>query len=444
MKGVKRNWLRAYFFTSIGLSAALAAFAYGVAVGTYKVFPYQFLEKAAAAARDWAQYPRHYARLRPDKFLAPTPHDARNFAGHNSEGAYGGVTFVDGFFNDSLGMRLLDMDGTVMHEWRVSFNGIWPDAAHIDQTLHDWDTQIHGAILYPNGDVVFNFQYAGLVRIDKCSSTKWKLPYQTHHSVFQDVDGNLWVPSRRLREEPIEYLPNLPLPFQEEFALKVSPDGEILSEISILDAILQSKYEGVLFANGAHDSVLSVPLDGDFTHLNDIKILEAPAAEAFPLFAEGDILVSLRNLNLLLVLDSETTAIKWSRTGPFLRQHDPDFLPNGKISVFDNRRDSVGGAAFGGSRILQIDPVSGENFVRYPRAGDEPFYTATMGDHQYFPNGNVLITESKAGNAFEVTPSGEIVWSFVNKWDHESVALIGGAIRYPTPYARSIQAEECQ
>lgn len=45
-----------------------------------------------------------------------------------------------------------------------------------------------------------------------------------------------------------------------------------------------------------------------------------------------------------------------------------------------------------------------------PRPAD--FYTLTRGSSQRPPNGNTLIADSEAGQAFEVTPSGEEVWEF--------------------------------
>ncbi len=63
-----------------------------------------------------------------------------------------------------------------------------------------------------------------------------------------DADGNLWVPSRKLRERAsCEKYPAIPPPFQEEYVLKISPDGIVLPEFSILDAIFYSRFEGLLF-----------------------------------------------------------------------------------------------------------------------------------------------------------------------------------------------------
>ena len=58
-----------------------------------------------------------------------------------------------------------------------------------------------------------------------------------------------------------------------------------------------------------------------------------------------------------------------------------------------------------------------------------------MGKHQPLPNGNILITETEGGRAFEVTPNGETVWSFVNRYDDKAVAIIEQAERYAEHYA---------
>jgi hypothetical protein len=428
----------------LSVCAAAFFFAWGLAVGVFEIFPYRLLEAFAAGSSEWIEYPRHNARLRPEKFLKTAREKGAGVVNHVKAQAYPGQTFVTGFFGEGLGMRLFDMEGRMLHEWRTPFNSIWPDAPHLTRKPRDdWDTHIHGAVLYPDGDVIFSFQYGGLARIDKCSRVRWKLPLQTHHSIFVDAEGNLWVPGRTLHEVALAKFPNIPAPFLEETLLKISPDGKVLREISVLDIIYGARYEGVLFANGAHEAKAAVPLDRDFTHLNDIEVLDASIASAYEQFEAGDLLLSLRNLNLLLVVDPETLQIKWSMTGPFVRQHDPDFLPTGRISVFDNRRDSGRGELLGGSLILELDPQTHRVETVYGARAGEFFYTETMGDHQRLPNGNILVTESQAGHAFEVTPEGRQVWSYINRWDASSVAQIERATRYPEGYLAPIQKEDC-
>ena len=89
-------------------------------------------------------------------------------------------------------------------------------------------------------------------------------------------------------------------------------------------------------------------------------------------------------------------------------QHHPSVLPNGNILIFDNghRRKF--------SRILELDPRSEEIVWQYQADPPEGFYSESRGAAQALPNGNVLITDSDHGRAFEITRSGEVVWEFWN------------------------------
>src|SRR5690606_35793288 len=64
---LKRHW---YALNAVAL-LVIAAFAYGVAVGTFRLPPYELLQTAVAGVQDWAQHPRHNARMTPEKFLYP-------------------------------------------------------------------------------------------------------------------------------------------------------------------------------------------------------------------------------------------------------------------------------------------------------------------------------------------------------------------------------------
>lgn len=431
---------RAWWVTSL----SALAFACGLAVGVYRIFPYRQLQDLAFTARELIRYPKHTFGIAPEKFLAVEPPPGGGVTRNVQGRAFPGLTLIAGFFDGSLGIRLIDMNGDVLNHRLISYNAIWPESPHLADQPRDWDSELHGAMLMPDGDVIFTFQYGGLVRMDHCGGIRWKLPRQTHHVFTQDADGNLWVPDRERRNETVTRYAKVPPPFEEDYIVKVSPDGRVLEEISILDLIFRSRLEGLLFANGAHDTDMIVPLSGDFTHLNDVDVLPAELAPAFPLFEAGDLLLSLRNLNLLMVIDPSSRQVKWTRTGPFLRQHDPDFLPNGRISVFDNRRDGSGARVFGGSRILAIDPRSAAGDVTtYGARPGQHFYTDTMGDHQPLENGNQLISESQKGHAFEIAPDGTVVWSWVNRWNDGSIGKITQATRYPAHYLGQPAKETC-
>jgi hypothetical protein len=431
---VRRNWQLIYF----AAASLIIAFSLGMAAGVFQYFPYKTMKEAVNALQDWNENWRHNLRTRPDQYLKPSQYAGQGVVLHKSQKAHEGVTFITSLFDGKLGMRLVDMEGAEIHKWHVPFQEIWPDES---KRPHDWDSEIHGALLYPNGDIVFNIEWKTLVRIDKCSRLIWSLPLGTHHSVYEDDEGNLWVPGRKWRNKSLDELRYISAPFSEEFILKVSPDGKLLEEISIIDVIYDSGYDGLLFADRRVKPEHTKYDHGDLTHVNDIEVLGKDISDAYDLFDTGDIIVSMRILNALIVIDPETLRIKWASIGPFLRQHDPDFLSNGRILVFDNRWGDSNEKIF--SRIIQLDPVTQEVVVVFQGDNKNPFFTSLMGKHQYFENGNLLITETMAGRAFEVTAEGEVVWSYINRWDSERVIAISEATRYPLSYA-SFGKDPCQ
>ncbi|MEO1019317.1 MAG: arylsulfotransferase family protein, partial [Pseudomonadota bacterium] len=304
-----------------------------------------------------------------------------------------------------------------------------------DQPRHDWDAQMHGMALFPNGDIVFNFEGIGVVRIDRCGEILWSLPNYGHHSVFLDDEGDIWVSAARGSQDPKTGLPSINGPVYDEIILQLSPEGEVMREISILDSIYRSGREGLLLAKGRTANTHTEEQGMDLIHLNDVEVLDEAKAGSFPLFEAGDIMISLRNINAVLVLDGETEEVKWSITGPFVAQHDPDFLEDGTISIFDNHRfDGNWAGRPKRSRIVVVDPETSGFRVAYGDQEDQAFYTPRLGKHQYLPNGNILISESQGGRVFEVTPGGDVVWAYVNRWDEDEVAWIVEGLRYPVDF----------
>ncbi|MDH5799163.1 MAG: arylsulfotransferase family protein, partial [Paracoccaceae bacterium] len=171
-------------------------------------------------------------------------------------------------------------------------------------------------------------------------------------------------------------------------------------------------------------------VSGDISHFNDLDIF--PEGMKSDVFAPGDIMVSLRNMNTVLVLDGNDLSLKFQATGGFLRQHDPDFAGGNKITLMDNRntfpekKDEDPG-----SRILMLDAKTGEQSVIYERSGDDDFFTPIMGKHQMLGNGNILITSSLEGRAFEVSPKGEILWQVNNPAGKEFMGVISEAAILP-------------
>jgi hypothetical protein len=397
--------------------ALVLAFTLGMIVAELRVFPFAAVRAAAEAARDLHENWRHYLRIR-SKYAVRTDR-VGGVTVHDPAVAYPGHTFVTGYRDGQFHAFLIDMRGTVEHEWRLAFSEVWPDPPHLDVAPPDFDVSVHGAALLPDGAVVMNFEGLGTVRLDRCSRVLWRVPARTHHAVDALPTGEFLVPAWRRLTRPGPDLPGVRVAeggwLWEEMILRIDPQGRIVAETSLLERMLASGLEAILYANG-------VPLarmghTDDPLHLNDVEVLRADMAAAFPLFAAGDVMVSMRNINMIAVLDRETLLVKWWMTGPFLRQHDPDFLPNGNILVFDNRTGGPVRREFGFSRILEVNPATRRIAWSYAGSEREPFYTDARGKQQPLPNGNVLVTEAQAGRVFEVArgpEGGRIVWEWVN------------------------------
>jgi hypothetical protein len=413
----------------------LLVFGYGIAVGRYQIFPYEAIKRAHGTIALVIDESEMIAKIRPTKHLFKA-RDSGSGAVRFDEGQMSpGLTFVAGFFDSGLELRLIQPDGSIVNRWPVRFYDVFPEPSHIKPKENipqtNWNTDIHGAIALPDGSVLFNFQNSGLVKMDRCGTIQWTLPRMTHHAVNLAHDGGFWIPDLRFIDSASRF-PSLTPPYEEDILLKVSSEGKILMELSVLEVLFENNLQWLLFVNGPD----GIELDKlDLTHLNDVKELWPEMAGHFPQFAAGDLMVSLRNLGLIMVLDPATKKVKWYRIGPWMDQHDPDFLPSGKISVFSNNNDlTEDGSRLGGSTIIEVDPVSGASRARYGGVPNQRMYTRVRGNHQPLENGNVLIVESRGGRVIEVNPMGEIVWKFVNRYDDDHVAYVNDAIRYPPDY----------
>lgn len=436
----KLPWLKLYFW----LALALGIFMAGLFAGMLRLAPVLWIEHSVKALQDWQQYFGHYAELKPEKFLHKIRKDFQGQPDFRYETglAQEGVTLVSSLWEQQNGMNLYDMEGKLLHRWRVSFNSIWSDTPDWPaQKIGDWDVDIHGMHLYPDGSIVFNFEYNGLVKIDRCSRVVWKLAAETHHSVETDEAGNLWVPGRKTHTRKHPDFPLLKAGVEEDLVLQVSPEGKILRAIPVLEALLKSDLAGIVFVARAAD--LSGQLT-DIGHLNSVDILSSAMAPHFPMFRAGDILISLRNLNLVAVMDPVTEKIKWWSMGSFIQQHDADFLADGRIGLFDNRgeAENPNGSGYRSSRILAIDPATHVVTTLFDSTRGTILFTAIRGNQQFLPNGNILVSEWVAGRVLEVTPQGKLAWQFIHRYDDDEVVQVSQALRYDATYgdfARSVE-----
>lgn len=400
-------------------SLMVFAFIYGFVAGVGKLFPYPQIREVVTAIDDQVN-PWYYIEVEAPKVQTVNDH----------ERAYPGLNLVTGMGPDRiLVAKIVDMDGKELHRWDVDWFEIWPDAKHIPWRKPNSrpGATMHGAYLTPEGDLIFNFEYLGLVRLAKDGQVVWRLPYQTHHSIFVDDDGNLWVSGQIDHTEPKPGYPNYKPNFVEYTVIKVSTDGEILKEISLFDILKDNGLYGLLTMQPRGQ--LSTNVTDDSLHLNDVEVFSRNMKEGF--FKHGDIMFSLRNINGILVMTPEGK-VKYSSIGKYVRQHDPDFLDGDTFSVLDN--NNITGAAIPSSRVMLEHVPSGETEVVFEGSEKIPFFTDIMGKTQWLPNGNLLITETRGGRAFEITLQGEMVWDYYNVVGDNVLGIIDEVERLPSRF----------
>ena len=329
-------------------------------------------------------------------------------------------------------VRVINRKGAIIHEWNLRWNEVWGknegDFPSVLRPRGSIGRHLHGLSILPDGGFVANFEGLSTFRMDICGKVKWKLDNLGHHSVFYSEQGYLWVPAVRVIMEGETGYQNHEAPFASCTVQKLSLDGELLNEIEILDILRKNDLYGLMFLSTIEDTQTRV--HGDTLHLNDVE--EFPVGMKSDIFEPGDLMVSLRNINALLVFDPESLKIKFLSVGRTLRQHDPDFLPGDRISVFDNRNlcPSTGPEPLS-SRILEIDAINGSTKVALQGHDDSRFFTAVTGKHERLANGNILVTSSGEGHVMEFAPDGTIVWRYDNRLSDGRNARIHMAMLLP-------------
>jgi arylsulfotransferase ASST len=333
------------------------------------------------------------------------------------EGAFQGLNlYVSGHAAEAV---LMDMKGHTLHRWRYPLRRLWPDLAKDPgmAKLEYW----RRAYLYPNGDLLGIYEGLGLVKLDARSHVLWAHRGGIHHDLAVLADGTIYALDRDgkilPRINPKEGV-------LEDFVTVLDRSGRVVRRISILECFERSPYAGLLRA---------MPRSGDIFHTNTLEVLDGRFADRNPAFRKGNLLVSVLKLDTIAVLDPDRRTVVWARTGMWRRQHQPAFLDNGHLLLFDNT-----GAGPGKSRVLELDPLTGKTVWQFGGRPHEDLFSKTLGSCQRLPNGDTLITESENGRAIEVTREGRIVWEFYNPHRAggrgELVAVLFEMVRLPPDF----------
>jgi hypothetical protein len=420
-------------------SVAVLAFLLGFATRWHGWFPNDHLEAASAQAtslrKQWSDVPLD---------LEARVYDRSGARTLDSSAVQPGLTLITSAWptpdGDGLvpGARLIDRAGRTVHAWQPDPAALFPSDDPRGGTPRT--AFFHGAELRPDGDLLLALNYIGAVRLDACGAVEWTRGDGIHHSITRANDGSFWMGgvSAARRDSTARHpdgFPGLDGPVWMDRLLRVAPDGTIRADINVLDVLYDNGLQR--YVRKAYGPSSYTAENGDPTHLNDIEALPAALADAYPGFEAGDLLVSLKHPNLIFVLDPASRTVKWhADSGPrdahhLLQQHDPDFMGDGWIGVFDNREDFTDrGTMLGGSRVLAFQPHTDSVRVLFPTPASDTIYTRNRGKWELLANGNRLLVESNAGRVLEVTPDGRTVWEWIHApYDEARVPPVTGAYR---------------
>jgi len=402
-------------------SIAVLSFVYGFATDHLGLFPEPLILEAHEQAQAIWQ---NFKGVPPDS--DPVVYEESGVRVNRVDLAAPGPTVIASTWRD-LGwqpaLRIMDKEGNTVHEWKTDPTEIFSRLENPLASLRDYGPPFARHI-YENGDLVAQLA-DGLVRLDACGNVIWALSEPTfHHVGGRAEDGTFWHPARRVEE--VDYRGLEGKSVEHDLIVNVSEGGEILREISVLQILDENDLYQLIFKVNARN----LRDGGDLTHLNKVAPLSGAMADEYPMFQAGDLLISLRELHLVLVFDPGSLRVKWATSDSLIRQHDPEFMGDGWIGVFDNRWDGTRrGTALGGSRIIAYKPDADSVKIMYPKSQSDTLYTRTAGSWQMLENGNLLITEARAGRIVEVTSDGQRVWDWVNESGKGMVPEVYGGRR---------------
>jgi len=317
---------------------------------------------------------------------------------HHQDSASLGLRFFTS--GHEPGAYLMDPAGQILHTWHLTYENCIRQSRNPAADFLPDPKGVTGcwrrAHLFPDGEVLVIFEGHGLARIDRDSRLIWSYPGPCHHDLEVAPDESIFVLTRESKLVPRV---NPRKPVLVDYITHLSADGQPLGKIDLLTAFESSIYASFL------DKISEA---GDIFHTNTLEILDGKAAHRSSIFAAGNFLISVRELDVIAIVDHRTEKVVWALSGMWSAQHQPTLLDNGNILLFDNMGHQ------GRSKVIEIDPLTQEVVWTFADSPVHPLYSKTCGSNQRLPNGNTLITESDNGRALEVTDDGSIVWEFRN------------------------------
>ena len=357
---------------------------------------------------------------------------------------------------------LMDNEGRIVHQWKSAYEP--GQSAYLlpnGHLLRAGMVRVQGGTGGGEGGRIEEYDWEGNLVWEFNHATR---DYQLHHDIKPMPNGHILalMVERKTHEEAIAagFDPRM---LRDDFlvpdaVVEVEPirpkGGRIVWEWHVWDHLIQNtdRTKANYGDAAAHPELVDVACNGRATpafwnHMNSLDYGSAL----------NQIVLCVRGCNEIWFLDHSTTTkeaaghtggkqgkggdliYRWGNPAAYQRgttrdkqlvqQHDAQWIPDGSpgtghLTIFNNGYDR------GWSSIEEIVPPLDANgrYVLEARKAYGPdktvwhyeaknrtnFFSSEISGAQRLPNGNTLICAGVIGYMFEITPTGEMVWQYVN------------------------------
>lgn len=225
------------------------------------------------------------------------------------------VTYTDKADKRSIVKMNLKND-SILKKWTV--DNPWGETGRIVNPL-----------IHPDGSLIYNYYYwakPGLTKIDTSGKVLWQNDeLVVHHGMNVNREGDIWTCTIRKGKSGGVYTLGNDRVFYNDYKITKydHETGKIIFDKSITEILKENNLANYLFKSAETDEPI---------HLNDVQ----PALKSTKYYKEDDVFVSLRNINLILHYRPSTNELIDLIEGPFVHQHDVDFLNDSVLVLFNN------------------------------------------------------------------------------------------------------------
>ena len=416
------------FKTGFMVSLCFLCVVCGLLLAVVKSPPYHWVDNAFQAFKAVCVQQEMFSEEYPSPLWQGVRQAKFDVTADSSAGSASGYTLYTSGAGSQV--TLLDEAGQPAHQWHAPFSEVWPNAALMKSVIPDQRTFVRRAHVLRNGDLLALYETPlntpngmGFARLDRDSNVVWSYEGNCHHDFATDEAGKVYVLTHELKASchPKSVLgteTNI-----EDFLTILGSDGKLIKQVSLLDLFFDSPFY--------RHNILVREHTGDLLHANTVNLVTSEFAQHHADVSAGDLMVCLRNLNMVVIVNPDSEKIVWGASGPWHFPHDPDPLENGNLLIFDN---CVGTGLQAFSRVIEFDPRQQKIVWSFSGTENTKLRSDIRSTQQTLDEGNALICESDGGRMVEVNRAGEVVWQFENHQrggaENQYIPIMAGVRRY--------------